>query len=93
MNTYTFEDYIQAFKMEGLHEEDQIASLQAFAKAVHTQFLMNLYEDVGEENFNAIKASISLGAPIYATTLKHLAPEYMKTFERTREELIEKMKE
>lgn len=88
----TFEDYVKELGIESLSHEDQVQTLTAFAKAVHNQFLLDLYQTVGEDNFKAIKTSIKLGTALYVTTLKHLAPEYMKLFEEAKQKVLEKMR-
>ncbi len=89
----TFPDYVHALGIESLSEGDQIAALAAFARAVHNQFLLDLYDSVGLDHFNAIKTSIKLGPALYITTLKHLAPNYLDLYETSKKKVLDKMKE
>lgn len=89
----TFDDYIKEFDLGGLKDEDALEALESVAVTVHKQFLLDLYDVVGEENFNAIKTSIKLGPALYMTTLKHLAPNYLDVYQKAQDKIFSKLKE
>lgn len=89
----TFEQYIRELGLEGFKEDENIEALESVALTVHKQFLLDLYDVVGEDNFNAIKTSIKLGPALYMTTLKHLAPNHMEIYQKAQDKIFNKLKE
>lgn len=88
----TFDDYVALLGIEDLSKKDQIHALTEVAKAVHNQFLLDMYDVVGEDNFNAIKTSIKLGPALYVTTLKHILPGYLAIYDAAKQKVFEKLK-
>lgn len=89
----TFEEYLQDLGLENLAEIESLDALSSVALTVHKQFLLDLYDVVGEDNFNAIKTSIRLGPALYMTTLKHLAPNYLEIYKKSKNKIFIKLKE
>lgn len=89
----TFENYIKELGLENLSESEAVDALTSVSVTVHKQFLLDLYDVVGEENFSAIKTSIKLGPALYMTTLKHLAPNYLDIYTKSQEKIFSKLKE
>ena len=88
-----FENYTKELGLENLSENDTLDALESVAITVHKQFLLDLYDVVGEENFNAIKTSVKLGPALYITTLKHLIPNYLEIYEKSQNKIFSKLKE
>ena len=89
----TFDDYIQDLGLTSLKEEESLEALESVAITVHKQFLLDIYDVVGEENFNAIKTSIKLGPALYVTTLKHLVPNYLDMYQKSQDKIFTKLKD
>ena len=89
----SFENYTKELGLENLSENDTLDALESVAITVHKQFLLDLYDVVGEENFNAIKTSVKLGPALYITTLKHLIPNYLEIYEKSQNKIFSKLKE
>ena len=89
----TFEDYIKELGLIGLDDTDAANTLRSVALTVHKQFLLDLYDEIGEDHFNAVKTSVRLGLPLYVTTLKHLAPNYLDIYQKAKEKIFSKLKE
>jgi len=89
----TFEQYIRELSLEGFKDEENIEALESVALTVHKQFLLDVYDVIGEDNFNAIKTSVKLGPALYMTTLKHLAPNYLEIYKKAQEKIFVRLKE
>jgi hypothetical protein len=89
----TFDDYINELGLSGLEKADALDALESVAITVHKQFLLDIYDVVGEENWNAIKTSIKLGPALYMTTLKHLAPNYLDIYAKSQAKIFGKLKD
>ena len=89
----TFEQYIRGLGLEGFKDEENIEALESVALTVHKQFLLDVYDVTGEDNFNAIKTSVKLGPALYMTTLKHLAPNYLEIYKKAQEKIFVRLKE
>jgi hypothetical protein len=84
---------IQEFGLEPLSEEDKDEMLTGLADAVQKNFLLSIYEKIGEEQFNALQASANMGTDFYNTTLKHLVPDYETLFIASRNKVIQAFKQ
>ena len=71
---------IEEFNLKDLTEEDQEEMLIEVAKTIQKQFLLDVYDAIGEEKFQALQASVDMGEEFYETTLKHLVPNYEEIF-------------
>lgn len=75
-----YERLINDFDLKGLPEEDREEMLFEVAKTIHKQFLLDVYDEIGEAQFDALQASASMGEEFYKTTIKHLVPNYEHLF-------------
>lgn len=84
----TREQLIQDFNLSGISTDDQETFLLEIAKTIQKQFLLDVYEQVGEKQFEALQASVSMGEEFYSTTLKHLVPNYEDLFQKSRQKVV-----
>ncbi len=85
--TQLYNQLIGDFKLESFPKEEQEAMLNEIAKTIQKQFLLDVYELLGEEKFDALEKSAQMGEAFYATTLKHLLPNYEEVFQNAREKV------
>lgn len=85
--TELYNQLISDFKLEALSPQEQEAALNEIGKTIQKQFLMDVYEKLGEAQFDALEKSAQMGEDFYATTLKHLLPEYEEVFQASREKV------
>lgn len=79
---------VNDFKLKDLPEEDREDMLLEVSKTIQKQFLFDAYDLLGEEKFEALQASASMGDEFYATTLKHLLPNYEEVFQASRQKVV-----
>jgi hypothetical protein len=77
------------FKLEDLPEEDREETLTEISKTIQKQFLIDIYDQIGKKNFEALQASANMGEDFYFTTLKHLVPNYDELFHGARKKIIQ----
>jgi hypothetical protein len=65
---------IKDFNLTSLSQEDREEMLLEISKTIQKQFLFDVYDAIGEKDFDALQASANMGEEFYATTLKHLVP-------------------
>lgn len=82
-----YNQMVEDFELEGLPEEEKEEMLIEVAKTIQKQFLLDVYDELGEEKFNALQASANMGEEFYSTTLKHLVPNYEELFQKAREKV------
>ena len=58
------------------------------SKTIQKQFLLDVYDLLGEKQFDALQASATMGEEFYATTLKHLVPNYEEIFQASRQKVV-----
>lgn len=75
-----YERLVNDFDLKSLPEEDREEMLFEVAKTIHKQFLLDVYDEIGEAQFDALQASASMGEEFYKTTIKHLVPNYENLF-------------
>lgn len=75
-----YDDLVTSFNLKGLSEEDREEMLFEVAKTIHKQFLLDVYDVIGEKQFDALQASAAMGEEFYKTTIKHLVPNYETLF-------------
>ncbi len=90
--TQLYNQLVEDFELEKLSEEDREAALFEITKTVQKQFLLDVYDVLGDEKFAALKTSTDMGEEFYATTLKHLVPNYEELFQIAREKVKESFK-
>lgn len=87
-----YNNVIKEWELDEIPEEEKEEILLEIAKTIHTQFLIDVYNVCGEENFKALEASIQMGNEFYETTLKHTVPNYEEIFQKSREKVLNSFK-
>lgn len=82
-----YDKLVQDFQLEKLNEDDKEQMLLEIASTIQKQFLLDVYDVLGDEKFNALQASAQMGEEFYGTTLKHLVPNYEELFQNAREKV------
>lgn len=83
-----YNQLVKDFSLDGLPEEDKEDLLLEVSKTIQKQFLLDVYDTIGEKSFDALQASASMGEEFYATTLKHLVPNYEELFQASRQKVV-----
>jgi hypothetical protein len=84
-----YQQLIADFNLKDLPEEDREDMLFEVSKTIQKQFLFDVYDTLGEEKFAALQASANMGEEFYATTLKHLVPNYEAMFQEARKKVVQ----
>ncbi len=79
---------VNEFSLESLPESDRDEMFLEISKTIQKQFLLDVYDILGEEKFGALQASAKMGDEFYATTLKHLLPSYEEVFLSSRMKIV-----
>ena len=82
-----YKELVNDFNLTELLEEDREDILYEISKTIQKQFLFDVYELIGEKQFGALQASANMGEEFYATTLKHLLPNYEDVFQESRKKV------
>lgn len=90
--TELYNKLIEDFELANLPKEEQDEMLLEISKTIQKQFLLDVYDVLGEEQFDALQASAQMGEEFYATTLKHLLPTYEDVFQAAREKVVKAFK-
>jgi hypothetical protein len=77
------------FNLQELHEEDREDILFEVSKTIQKQFLLDVYDILGEKQFEALQSSANMGEEFYGTTLKHLVPNYEEVFQTSRQKVVQ----
>jgi hypothetical protein len=83
-----YNQLVKDFNLKDLPEEDREDMLLEISKTIQKQFLFDVYDILGEKEFDALQASANMGEDFYATTLKHLVPNYEEIFQASREKVV-----
>ncbi len=83
-----YNNLVKDFKLEDLPEEEREEVLAEVSKTIQKQFLFDIYDLIGKKDFEALQASAGMGEDFYATTLKHLVPNYEEVFLGARQKII-----
>lgn len=83
-----YKQLIVDFNLQSLSEEDKKEMLLEVSKTIQKQFLLDVYDVLGAEKFQALQASANMGDEFYATTLKHLVPSYEEIFVASRMKIV-----
>lgn len=83
-----YNQLVKDFNLQGLPEEDKEDMLLEVSKTIQKQFLLDVYDRIGESSFDALQASATMGEEFYATTLKHLVPDYEEVFQESRKKVV-----
>ena len=84
-----YNQLVKDFNLENLPEEDRAELLTEVSKTIQKQFLTDVYDKIGDKQFAALQASANMGDAFYATTLKHLVPEYEAIFQESRKKVVQ----
>lgn len=76
------------FNVTNLTDEDKEEMLLEISKTIQKQFLLDVYDILGSEKFQALQASATMGDEFYATTLKHLVPGHEDVFLASRMKIL-----
>lgn len=75
--------------LDAIEQEKGITSLmEDLGKIIHTQFLMDVYDICGEENFQILESSLEKGNEYYEHELSRLVPSHQEIFNLAREKII-----
>lgn len=85
--TQLYNQLVEDFELQALSGEDREEMLLEITKTMQKQFLLDVYDLLGDEKFDALQASANMGEEFYATTLKHLVPNYEELFQIAREKV------
>jgi hypothetical protein len=80
------------FGLTELSDDEKKAMAIEISKTIQKQFLLDVYDLLGEKDFAALKASANMGEEFYGTTLKHLVPNYEEIFQKSRTKVVETFK-
>ena len=90
--TALYNQLVSDFGLQDLPEKDREEMLLEISKTIQKQFLLDVYDVLGDEKFGALQASVAMGEGFYATTLKHLVPDYEELFQKAREKVVSTFK-
>ncbi|MFA6608535.1 MAG: hypothetical protein WCT07_01340 [Candidatus Paceibacterota bacterium] len=90
--TQLYNQLVEDFNLKDLKEEDREEMLLEVSKTIQKQFLLDTYDLLGKEKFDALQASANMGEEFYATTLKHLVPNYEEVFQSARTKVVNAFK-
>ncbi len=86
--TTLYNQLITDFNLTNLSDEDKKEMLLEVSKTIQKQFLIDVYDNLGKEKFDALQASANMGEEFYATTLKHLLPAYEEVFQASKMKVV-----
>ena len=86
--TTLYNQLVTDFKLQDLSDKDREEMLLEVSKTIQKQFLLDVYDLLGEEKFNALQSSAQMGDEFYTTTLKHLLPAYEEIFQASRMKIV-----
>ena len=90
--TQLYNQLIEDFDLTSLSDEDKNEMLLQVSKTIQKQFLLDIYDILGQEKFDALQASANMGEDFYTTTLKHLLPNYEEVFQLARTKVVTSFK-
>lgn len=79
---------VEDFHLEGLPEDEREEVLIEISKTIQKQFILDIYDRVGEKDFEALQASAGMGEEFYGTTLKHLVPDFEEIFAKAHAKIL-----
>ena len=90
--TQLYNQLIEDFNLKDLSEGDKDEALYSISQTIQKQFLLDVYDTLGDEKFTALEASANMGEEFYTTTLKHLVPNYEELFQKAHEKVTNSFK-
>jgi hypothetical protein len=91
--TQLYNQLVEDFELGDLPDVEKEEMLTEITKTMQKQFLLDVYDFLGPEKFDALQKSANMGEEFYATTLKHLVPNYEELFQTAREKVKQAFKE
>jgi hypothetical protein len=91
--TQLYNKLVEDFELSGLPEKEKEEMLLEISKTIQKQFLLDVYALLQDEKFDALQTSANMGEEFYATTLKHLVPNYEELFQEAREKVRKAFKQ
>jgi hypothetical protein len=85
--TQLYNQLVEDFGLKDLPTEEREDMLLEITLTIQKRFLLDVYELLGKEKFDALQTSATMGEEFYATTLKHLVPNYEEVFQAAREKV------
>ncbi len=86
--TQTHDQLVEEFNLTPLPDGDKDEMLLHISKTIQKQFLLDIFNILGKEKFDALQASANMGEEFYTTTLKHLIPNYEELFQEARKKVV-----
>ncbi|MBP6948449.1 MAG: hypothetical protein KBC41_01170 [Candidatus Pacebacteria bacterium] len=86
--TKLYNDLPKDFNLINLNNEEKEEMLFEISKTIQKQFLLDVYDLLGKDKFDALQASAQMGDEFYITTLKHLLPSYEEVFVTARMKIV-----
>ena len=83
-----YKELVTNFGLTGLPDAEKEEMLTEIAKTIQKQFLFDVYDALGQKDFEALQASAQMGEEFYDTTLKHLLPNYEEVFQKSKQKVI-----
>jgi hypothetical protein len=90
--TQLYNQLVEDFDLKDLPEEEREDMLVEITKTIQKRFLLDIYDLLGDEKFDALQTSANMGEEFYTTTLKHLVPNYEEIFQASREKVKQAFK-
>lgn len=89
MNATTlYENFVTDFDLTSLPEEEKNSSVTKIGEVVQKEYLLSVFDTLGKDKFDALQASANMGEEFYATTLKHLLPNYEKLWKDAYQKIL-----
>jgi hypothetical protein len=83
-----YKELVTNFGLTGLPDAEKEEMLTEIAKTIQKQFLFDVYDVLGQKDFEALQASAQMGEEFYGTTLKHVLPNYEEVFQKSKQKVI-----
>ena len=83
-----YNQLVQDFNLQDLPEEDREEVLVEVSNTIQKQFLFDVYDILGDKQFEALQASANMGEEFYATTMEHVLPNYEEVFQAARKKVV-----
>lgn len=87
-----YDQLAKDFGLEGLSKEEGGDMLFEISKTIQKQFLLDVYDILGDEKFAALQSSVEMGEEFYTTTLKHVLPNHEEVFLASKQKIVDAFK-
>lgn len=85
--TKLYNQLVEDFELQELTQAEKEEALLEITKTIQKRFLLDVYDVLGPEKFDALQTSANMGEDFYLTTLKHMVPNYEEMFQTSREKV------